>query len=54
VRATLELPTNASQDEAVAAARSDNSVVKWLSQGREIKAIYVPGKVINFVLEAQQ
>jgi leucyl-tRNA synthetase len=54
MRTTIELSVNASEVEALAAARADASVAKWLSQGREVKAIYVPGKVINFVLEAQQ
>ncbi|MDP4020590.1 MAG: class I tRNA ligase family protein [Candidatus Adlerbacteria bacterium] len=50
VRATVELPTNTSEQEALSAARNNEKVQKWLALGKEIKAVYVPGKVINFVV----
>ena len=50
VRATIELPVNASEQEALAAARA--GAAKWFAAGKELKAIYVPGKVVNFVLES--
>jgi len=53
VRATLELSPEAPESEAVALARSDSGIAHWLKEGKERKAIYIPGKVINFVLDLQ-
>jgi leucyl-tRNA synthetase len=50
VRATLLLPPGMPEAEALAAARVDATVGKWLQNKPEIKAVYVPGKVINFVV----
>ena len=50
VRASIKLSTSADKEEALAAARADETVAKWLATGSETKAIYVPGRVINFVL----
>lgn len=52
-RATLELAADLPEEAALAAARADAAVAKWLAQGREVKAVYVAGKVINFVLDLQ-
>ncbi len=50
LRATLELPADMGEGEALAAARAEANVQKWLALGKEIRAVYVPGKVINFVI----
>jgi leucyl-tRNA synthetase len=50
VRATVELSPTATQDEALAVARANSVVAKWLEGGQERKAVYVAGKVINFVV----
>lgn len=50
VRGTVVLTANAQEQEALAAAREQEGIIKWLSQGKEIKAVYVPGKIINFVI----
>jgi leucyl-tRNA synthetase len=50
VRATVELSPEATQEEALAMARANETVAKWLSEGQEKKAVYVPGKIINFVV----
>lgn len=49
-RATIELAKDASQDEALAAARAHAEIAPKLAAGKEARAIYVPGKIINFVL----
>lgn len=49
-RGTIELPASASQEEALAAARAHGDIASKLAAGREAKAIYVPGKIINFVV----
>jgi leucyl-tRNA synthetase len=50
-RATIELAAQASQAEALKAARANESVAKWLKEGGEAKAIYVPGKIVSFVVK---
>jgi leucyl-tRNA synthetase len=51
VRASIEIAANASETEALAAARTNQQVALWLAKGEEVKAIYVPGRIINFVLK---
>jgi leucyl-tRNA synthetase len=50
VRATVELSPSAGEDEALATARANGAVAKWLGEGQEKKAVYVAGKIINFVV----
>jgi leucyl-tRNA synthetase len=50
VRATLELSSSATEEEALSIARSNEVVAKWLSQGEVKRAVYVTGKIINFVV----
>lgn len=52
VRASVEIPATASEEEVFAVVRSNPTVVKWLGDKREVKAIYVKGKVVSFVLAA--
>jgi leucyl-tRNA synthetase len=52
VRTTLEVPTDMEENEALAMARKEPIVSKWLNQGKETKALYVPGKIISFVVKA--
>jgi len=40
----------ATEDEVISSAQKESSVVKWL-EGKEVrKRIFVPGKLINFVV----
>ena len=50
VRGSIEIAADASEEEALAAARANLQVAAWLAKGQEVKAIYVPGRIINFVL----
>lgn len=50
VRTTIELSPTATEEEALAAARANPVVAKWLGEGQEKKAVYVAGKIINFVV----
>jgi len=50
VRATVELKSDATEEEALVAARANETVAKWLSSGEEKRAVYVTGKIINFVV----
>jgi leucyl-tRNA synthetase len=51
VRGTIELPVDCSREEALDAARSDANVQKFLGGGTIVKEIYVPGKILNFVVK---
>jgi leucyl-tRNA synthetase len=50
LRATLELPSDASKEDALAAARAHPDIAAKLAAGEEKKAVYVPGKIVNFVV----
>ncbi|OGE95096.1 MAG: leucine--tRNA ligase [Candidatus Doudnabacteria bacterium RIFCSPLOWO2_02_FULL_48_8] len=50
LRATLEMPTGSSQAEVKAKVVSDKNVKKYLADKEVVKEIFVPDKLINFVL----
>lgn len=47
LRGAIELSPQASQNEAVALAKADPAVAKWLG-AEEAKVVYVPGKILSF------
>ncbi|MBU6415503.1 hypothetical protein KGQ34_04685, partial [Patescibacteria group bacterium] len=49
-RATISLPVGVSQDDAEKAARTNTSVAKHLEGKTQKKIIFVPNKLINFVI----
>jgi len=50
LRAQIEMLAEATEDEVISSAQKESSVVKWL-EGKEVrKRIFVPGKLINFVV----
>jgi leucyl-tRNA synthetase len=51
LRATLEVEPSISQEEILAMAKADENVAKNLA-GTIVKEIYVPGKIVNFVVKA--
>ena len=51
LRATLEVEPAITQAEILAMAKSDENVTKHLV-GTIVKEIYVPGKIVNFVVKA--
>ncbi len=51
VRATLVLPTDISEADALQQARENPLVAKWLAEGTESRALYIAGKIINFVVD---
>ncbi len=50
LRTTIELSADAEKETALAAARQHPDISSKLAARKEIKAIYVPGKIINFVI----
>lgn len=51
VRGTITLLPDATEEEAITRARAEAGVAKWLSEGREVKAVYVPGRIVSFVVQ---
>lgn len=51
LRATLEVDPGITQADAIAMAKADENVSKHLT-GTIVKEIYVPGKIVNFVVKA--
>ena len=53
MRAVIEIPTGCDKDTALTAARSDARLVPILAGAQIVKEIYVPNKIINFVVKPQ-
>ena len=51
VRGQVEVLKTAPQPEAIAAARANEDVAKFLEGKETVKEIYVPGKIINIVVK---
>jgi len=51
VRGQVEISKTATQPEAMAAARAEASVARFLDGKETVKEIYVPGKIINIVVK---
>ena len=49
LRGTITLPKDASEDEALAAAKANDKIASALEGKRIIKEIYVPGRIVNIV-----
>ena len=50
MRATIEVPAEASKDEVLAIARADEKVQSWLAKGELKREIVVPGRLVNLVI----
>ena len=53
IRATILLAPDAKEADALAAARAQPAVEKWLQGKAERQVVYVPGKVLNIVIDGQ-
>lgn len=51
VRGEVVVALDASAEEALASARANENVAKYLCEGKVVKEIYVPGKIIGFVVK---
>ena len=51
VRGEIEIGKNTTQEEAIRLARANENVVKYLTQGQVVKEIYVPGRIVGFVVK---
>ncbi len=52
-RGEITLPKDAGQDDALAAAKSDASIAKWMEGMHIIKVILIPGRLLNIVVRPQ-
>jgi leucyl-tRNA synthetase len=50
LRATIDISKNAQKDEVLATARTHANVAKYLEGQALKKEIYVPGRIVNFVV----
>lgn len=51
LRARIAMPAGTPKDEALAAARGDERLARWLDSKTVVKEIYVPDKLVNFVVK---
>ncbi|MDE6743443.1 MAG: leucine--tRNA ligase [Lachnospiraceae bacterium] len=51
LRGTVKIAAEATKEEALQTAKEDAKVAEFLSQGSVVKEIYVPGKIVNFVVK---
>ncbi len=50
VRGTVEIAADCPKEEALAAGKAEPNVAKYIAAGNLVKEIYVPGKILNFVV----
>jgi leucyl-tRNA synthetase len=50
-RGTISMATDASETEVVAAAKEEQNVARYLTEGEVVKTIFVPGRVVSFVVK---
>lgn len=50
VRGDVEISKNADQKTAIALAKENPNVAKYLAEGTIVKEIYVPGRIVGFVV----
>jgi len=51
LRAELSMPAEAPKDEVLAAAKAIDKVAQYLAEGSIVKEIFVPGKIVGFVVK---
>ena len=50
MRAEISIQANASKDDVINLAKENSKIVHYLAQGKIVKEIYIPQKLINFVV----
>ncbi len=51
VREVLSIQADVSQEQVLTLAKANPVIKKWLSEGKLVKEIFVPGKMVNFVIK---
>jgi leucyl-tRNA synthetase len=52
LRGTIEMPADASKEDVLKNAKEVPNVAKYLAEGEVVKEIFVPGKIVGFVVKA--
>jgi len=52
-RGEITIAKEAGRDEALAAARADASIAKWVEGMQIVKVILIPGSLLNIVVRPQ-
>ena len=50
-RGKVSIPKDCSKEEALAAGKAAPSVARFMEGKKLVKEIYVPGKILNFVVK---
>ncbi len=50
VRDSIDISAEASEEEAVSLAQKSEKIQKYLSEGELRKVIYIPGKILNLIV----
>jgi len=50
LRGQVEVDPSAGKDAVEAAAREKDAIARWLEEGQVVKVIFVPGRLLNFVV----
>ena len=50
LRATVSLPPGSAEADVIAAAEADSNVARLLEGKRIVKRVYVPNRIVNFVI----
>jgi len=51
LRATISVPRDAAKDDIIATAQAEPKVAQQIAEGTLVKSIFVPGKMVNFVVK---
>ena len=51
LRGTIEIDKDSDKDKVLEAAKQEEKVAKYLAEGQVIKEIYVPNKIVNFIVK---
>ena len=52
LRGTVEMPADSGKEEVLSNAKAVPNVAKYLAEGKILKEIFVPGKIVGFVVKA--
>jgi leucyl-tRNA synthetase len=52
VRAQVTVPVNAVEEEILSAAKAERNVARYLAEGRLVREIVVPGRLVNLVVKS--
>jgi leucyl-tRNA synthetase len=50
LRATIEVDSDLEKEEIIKLAKQNEKVSKWLIDGKSTKEVFVPNKLVNFVV----